>query len=794
MISILFTLGLSAQNSEFEIVGQLNDTKDSSSLPYVTIQTYLNDTASTPVFSCISDNFGKFKIRLSTQGEYYIVFSYLGKQTLIKNISLKSDNYIDLGNLEMADQNTELGAVNIVGQRPLVNVSSEKLIYNVSEDSQALNSTLLTIAEKVPLININREIGLLLNNCKPLILINGRKLKSVNNNPVFYLKNTAASNIEKIEVVTNPGSKYDADVRCGVVNIITKKNRESSLMMGSETDSNLGYGIFTDFGFKYNKLTINGNLTYNSTHKFDVEQHTQRLNKQETQNYKFIQNGESKRLNNDISKALSFDLSYEFDTLNNLSFSTGYYQNDFSDTLFQENSMNDFSNNLIYSYNSQELSNIKWGNYNVGSSYEFISKNKRNNLVVSALKEVEFVNRSNVQLTLPVFNYSFSSLDYIHDEKQDENTMQIDFVHNFKNNSQLSAGAKAIFRDNTSISEKQLINNTSEIEKHENFQNMQHVYALYSEYKFKILEEYSINTGLRFESTRIDGGYENDNANDFTANYSNLLPYILISKKTSKGILFSTGYNSKISRPNVYALNPTILALDQQSIYYGNPDLTSEYLSTFSLNYTNRLKRIKQNAKLSYIFSNNSIQNISGITNDVYYTTYTNEGKFNELKLNLNLSSTIATWLQLRFSGSGSYVNVWNDEMKNSGFTGTLNSTANITLPNDYYIGMSGMYIFPTINLQGSDFSFYICDINASKAFLKDKLNVELRLSNPFWKTKKYSKRIETNEMRILSDVLNMGRKLSISISYTFNNNYVRANKTSKSIENSDLKGSQGAQ
>jgi len=791
---LLFTQTIFAQEKDFALIGVVTEPNSNITIPYVTIRAFVAKTTSNPVYACISDGNGRFKIEVKTAGDYDIVFSFVGKQTCIKHISLNKELIVDLGKIILEDSRTELNEVRVYGQKALVEVLPDKLIYNVSDDPQSFNSKLLRIVEKAPNLIVNRETGILLNNCTPLILINGRKIKSVNNAPEFYLKNTAASNIDKIEIVTNPGSKYDADESCGVVNIITKKDSEASLMIGSEADSNSDCGLFTDFGFKYNKLKVNGNIAYNSTHKFDTEEQTERLNKLDFQNYQLIQSGNTKLLGNDISKAISVDLSYEFDTLSILSFSAGYNQDNVTDTTFQENRVNDFSNIPVYSYNLHEQSDLKFGDYNLGINYEFISKNKRDNLIFSALKEVDFVNHSNSQQTLTVLNHANSLLYYKQDEKQDENTLQVDYVHNFKNYSKLGFGAKTIYRDNSSLSYKHLINNTSEIEEDENFKNTQLVYALYSEYYLKILKNYNINAGLRFESTKIDGGTEISNANDFTANYSNLLPYFLISNKTSKGVLLSVSYNTKIVRPNVYALNPTIYVIDQQSVYYGNPNLTTEILNSLNFDYSNKLKRIKQYAKLSYLFSNNSIQNISGITNDVYYTTYTNDGKYNELKLNLNLSAKITSWFHYRIGGSGSYIIVRNNEISNSGFTGIINFSANFTFPNDYYIGMSGMYKFPSITLQGSGFSFYSCEMNASKAFFGDKLNVELTLSNPFWKTRKYNKTIETNEMQIFTDKLNMGRKFAISVYYTFNDKDVKATKASKGVENDDLKGSQGAQ
>ena len=794
VLTLLFTQTIFAQEKNFVVSGVVNEPNSSITIPYVTVQAFVSKETSNSVYACVSDGNGKFRVEIKTAGDYDLVLSFVGKQTLIKHISLNKELIVDLGRISLEDSKTELNEVEVYGQKNLVEVLPDKLIYNVADDPQSFNSNLLRIAEKAPNLIVNRETGILLNNCTPLILINGRKLKSVNNDPVFYLKKTAASNIDKIEIVTNPGSKYDAEESCGVVNIITKKDREASLMIGSDADSNLGYGMFADFGFNYNKLTVNGNIAYNSTHKFDTEEHTERINKLNFQNYRLIQSGETKLLGNDISKAISIDLSYEFDTLNTISFSAGYNDDRLTNTTFQENRMLDFSNNPVYGYDLHEQSDLKFGNYNLVLNYEFVSKSKRDNLVVSALKEVDFVNHSNSQQTFNVLNYTNSLLNYSQDENQDENTLQIDYSHNFLNKSQLSFGAKAIYRDNSSLSDKQLINSITDINEKENFKNTQLVYALYSEYTLKILKNYNINAGLRFESTKIDGGTLNSSANDFTANYSNLLPYLLLSTKSSKGVLLSASYNTKIARPNVYALNPTILVLDQQSVYYGNPNLTSELLNSLSFDYSNRLKRIKQYAKLSYQFSNNSIQNISGITNDVYYTTYTNEGKYNEFKLNLNLSAKITSLLQYSIGGSGSYVSVRNNEMSNAGFTGIVNSSAYFTLPNDYYIGMSGFYKFPTITLQGSGFNFYSCEMNASKSFFGDKLNVELTLSNPFWNTRTYNKTIETNEMRIVTDKLNMGRKIAISIYYTFNDKDVNAIKSSKSVENSDLKGSQGAQ
>jgi len=792
-VYLLFPRVLCAQNNIYTVVGVVCEPNSTTTIPYVTIQSYVAGTTSNPVYSCVSDGLGKFNIAIANPGEYDIVFSYVGKRTHIAHVSLKTETTINLMTVKLEDQSKELGEVNVYGQKPLVSVLPDKIIYNVSDDPQAFNSNLLKIARKIPVLNVDRENGILLNNCTPLILINGRKVKSINRDPVLFLKSTAASKILKIEIVSTPGSKYDGDESCGVVNIVTNKTNNASLMVGTEGDSNLGYTMFTDVGFKSNKFTVNGNLSYSSTKKFDSEKHSERLNKKDVLNYKLIQNSENKLVGNDVSKTFSIDASYEFDSLNILNFATGYNQSNSKYSRQELNTMSNIADMPVYAFNAKEYSGLKFGDYNIGLNYEHISKDKRNTLTVLALKEVEYVEQSKDQEALSILNYTGSHFVYDQNEKMDENTLQIDFVHDFKNESKLSTGAKTIFRDNSDVSEKYNYAADIGVQK-ENFNNNQLVFSLYSEYAFKIKKRLNISAGLRFETTSIDGGFENNDMADFSTNYSNLLPYLLISTKTSKGILLSTSYNAKMKRPGVTALNPTIYVLDQQSIYYGNPSLTSEYLNKISFDYSNSLKRIKQFAKLSYTFSENSIQNSSGIANNIYYTTYMNDGKFKDINLYLNLSSRITSWLQARLSGSASYITLSNKEASNSGFTGSVNASAFFDLTKGYELSMSGMYRFPGITLQGYGFNFYSSYLGASKAFFDDKLNVELAVSNPFWKTKKYSRTMDADDFRIATDVFNIGREFLISVSYTFNDKDIRASKTSKSIENQDLVGSKGAQ
>jgi len=789
VLALLFTQSVIAQNANYVVSAVLIEPSGQTTIPYVTIQTFVVNGGTTPVYSCVSDANGRFNVTVEASGEFDLVFSYIGKQTVIKRVNLKDERSVNLGSVVLKDSETALSEVNVYGNKVLVELQPDKLIYNVADDLQSSNSNLLRIAEKAPTLSVNKESGVMLNNCVPTILVNGRKLKSVNNNPVYYLKNTAASNIERIKIISNPGSKFDGDVTCGVVNIITKKNREASLMLGADVETNRAYGMFADFGAKSNKLTVNGNLSYNSSSVFDTEKYSERVNKDDFTNYKLIQSSKRKLLDNDVSKAFSLDLSYEFDTLQSISFSAGYYQNSMQDTTFQFNNMTDKSNNAVYGYQMTKRSSLKWGDYMMGANYEFLSKSKRSNLVISALKEVDFVDRMSIKLTQAVLNYSDAMLNDKLNEKQDENTLQLDFTQYFSKHNSLNVGAKTILRNNTSESDKYIVNGTADVQEKEDFKNTQQVYALYSEYAFQLSKMLNACAGMRLESTAIDGGFEDKQSADFNTQFTNLLPYVLLSTKTPKGVLYSVSYNSKIIRPNVYALNPTVYILDQQTIYYGNPTLKSEYLNTFSLDYSNRLKAIKQYVKLSYMYSNNSIQEISGIENDVFYSSYTNEGKYNELKLNVNLNTTIATFLQFKIGGSGSYVKVRNAAVSNSGFTGVVNSSASFTLPKDYYIGLSGMYRFPVVSLQGKGYNFYNCEINASKAFFKEKLNVELALLNPFWKNKKYHSTLETDKMHVVNEVYNLGRRLSLSVYYSLNDKDIKAVKASKSVENDDLKG-----
>ncbi|GAF05821.1 hypothetical protein JCM21142_114575 [Saccharicrinis fermentans DSM 9555 = JCM 21142] len=789
-LSVLF-IPVYARISSFELVGSVKEANNEKPIPFVTIQVFKDSLTTIPIYSCISDSVGMFQINLEHSGKYQLSFSCVGKQSKIIRADITTDNFTDLGDIKMEDSNAEIGVVNVIGSKPLVEVHPDMMVYNVSDDVMSLSSDLLSITEKVPLINVDPEVGVLLNNCTPLILINGRESKAVNKNPIFYLSSMPASRVSKVEVITLAGSKFNSDANCGVINIVYKKQDNKSLSVGSQLNSITGYVSSLDFGFKHKKIILNASVGYGNGKNFNSNEFLERLNKQDAEFHNLVQSGETKQ-DFEIVNRYSLETSYDLDSLNLLSFTTSYYHNRMNNNTAQFNEMSNINDDLIYSYNLDEKHKSIWRNYDLSFNYKSISRNKKNVFNLSLLKDNEYINRIQDQVVLEGENYQNIHYLTILDEESDENSLQIDFVRNLYNSNKLNLGSKFVFRDNNSNSSRVWENDADAVEEDITFDNSQRILSLYSEYSFNLPKKYKWHTGLRFETTNIDANF--NSSEEFSSSYTNLLPHILISKKTSSGIIISSAYNSKINRPSIQALNPSLYVIDANSIYFGNPKLTSEYLSTISVDYNNNLHLIKHFIQFSYSLSNNTIQNYSYIEDDTYYTTYTNDGKFKEFSLFINLSARFTSWLNSRLNGSLDYVNISTQNESNSGFTGMVYASAYFKLPRAYNINLNGMYRFPRILAQGISYNYYSFRAKATKVFFDDRLNVSFTMEHPFWENRKYSKTIDSDFFHMQTDKYILGRTFSISVMYSFNDNKIKSRKSGKKIVNKDIKGGISAQ
>lgn len=224
---ILCTLGsgtLKAEQEKWEVQGVVLDSLTLHPEMYATIRIFRQSNLVKPITSLVSDNQGFFQSLLPIPGPYTLLITSVGRETIVKNFEVSKEKPdCNLGKLLVREDVKLLDGVSIFAAKPLVKAEVDKTSYNVEDDPDSQTNTLLEMLRKVPLVTVDGEDNIKLNGSSSFkIYMNGKPTNMLSNNPKDALRSIPASTIKKIEVITDPGARYDAEGVSGVLNILTK--------------------------------------------------------------------------------------------------------------------------------------------------------------------------------------------------------------------------------------------------------------------------------------------------------------------------------------------------------------------------------------------------------------------------------------------------------------------------------------------------------------------------------------------------------------------------------------------
>ena len=259
-------LSLSAQTSTtFTVTGQVLDSLTNETVPYATLNFSLASAPKKSVLLLACDIDGKFKAQLKSSGKYILQLQSIGMANTTKWFSVGKQPTLNLGNVYMQSDNKVLKEVNVTAQKKLVRVELDKLTYSLNDDPEAQTSNTLDMLRKVPMITVDGSDEIQLQGSTNFkIYVNGKPSNMMNNNPADVLKSMPASSVKDIEVITDPGSKYDAEGVGGIINIITTRNILDGYTASVNADASLlgrmGAGAY--LSAKFGKFGITGNYKY----------------------------------------------------------------------------------------------------------------------------------------------------------------------------------------------------------------------------------------------------------------------------------------------------------------------------------------------------------------------------------------------------------------------------------------------------------------------------------------------------------------------------------------------------
>lgn len=806
-ILLYFPLIVSSQapiEPKMQVKGIVSDSLTEETVPYATIKIAKKDNPSKVEKVVPTDENGKFQFSMNQAGEYLLTVEFIGKEPTIKPFILAAGKTLDLGNILMKDNTKVLNEVVVSAQRPLIKVDLDKITYSMEDDPESKTNNALDMLKKVPMITVDGEENIQLKGSSAYkIYINGKPSSMLASNPKDVLRSMPASTIKDIEVITDPGAKYDAEGVAGIINIITKKNTAMggyTATVNSWVNSQGGYGVGGNLMLKSGKFGFTGNYTLYKYRNPEYETSLIRENFKDLQNKYLIQSGTGKNRGN--GQFGNGELSYEIDSLNLINIGFGRYAGDGKQTSYTSNRMEDATFAPIKEFDQFTDGTYRYGSTELKADYQMASRTVKDRLLtISYRLALEPDDWSSDNRIAGILNMPDSRNNQYSDGDQKEHTVQIDYATPFAKIHNLEAGLKYITRLNESNSGYQFLNAAGswvdEPSLKDEFKHRQDIYSAYGSYAVKF-KKIGFKAGLRYEGTHMNVKYplakdEVSNEKNFKTNLSNLVPSVTMSYQVNQSQSLRLGYNMRISRPGIWQLNPFENRTDSLNSSVGNPNLKPVESHTIDLNYNFFNPKFNMNASLSYNFVDNSIERITELDGIVSRTTYANVGKSKRLGLYTNLSWMPTAKIRLTGNLSGSYIDVKSNDMEfklsNSGFVGNAYSNMQYTLPKDYkanvYLGGGTPYF----NIQGRGPSYNYYGLSFSKGFLSDKLNINISASNFFSNYQKFRNIINNPNFHTESFSIYQRRFFSMRVSYRFGEMKAQIKKAVRGITNDDSMG-----
>ena len=714
------------------VTGVLMDKNLNEGEPFATVRVFKVGKSDKPIAMFITDENGRFKQEVKGKGKYDIVFSSVGKDELRQTIELGNENPIDLGTVYVKDSETMLKGVEVVAQKPLVKMDVDKMSYNVAEDEDSKSNTVLDMLRKVPMVTVDGQDNITVNGSSSFkVYVDGLPNVMFSSNPSMVFKSMPASAVKSIEVITNPGAKYDAEGAAGVLNIVmNKQNTQAAQSMNgfngtvraSAGNKQLGASVFLNG--QQGKLSYSANVmtSYNKPGNTTTEME------------QIQDNGVSQILTSDNDLKTPFTMG---------SLSLGYQIDDMSalNLTAQVNSMNTKTTGTTYT----TMGGAAYGN---GFSYGSTTDMKMSRTSFSGSIDYQrFFNKQHTHslgftyqlnyspATTETTNNFLNTSSYIdltnrYSENKDKTTnhiFQLDYSLPIGIGQTLNLGSKLQLHDATSDS-KYYLKDVYDPSTSSEYEYKNTILAGYGEYVGN-WEKFGLKAGLRYEYTWQDVKYQLGNGQDFSTGYGSLVPTASMQYNLGVGSNIGLTYDMRISRPGISYLNPYVDKSNPIALFYGNPDLDVEKAHNVSLVYNAFTQKLMVNLNLHHNFVDNAISQYSFYDdNNLLNTTYGNVVKSHQTGLSGYVSYLLTKDTRIFFNGGVNYIDLRSTalDQKNSGWTANVMGGVQQTLP--WNLKLSAFVISSTksYTLQGWSSGFNLITASLSKSLLKNKLNLSV--------------------------------------------------------------------
>lgn len=813
---LLFFLNGKAQESAsgemYQVRGMVCDSLTCQPEMYVTLRIY-DPSFGEPIRIFVSDDQGRFESSLPRPGKYILQATSVGKETLMHVFTLQTGSHRqDLGQLWMKDDVKQLGEVSVYAAKPLVKTEIDKTIYSLEDDPDALTSTLIEMLRKVPLVSVDGEEKIRVEgNTSFRIYMNGKPSNMLSNNPTEVLRSIPAYTVKKIEVITDPGARYDAEGVSGILNIVTKGaelegynvNLNAQWMNRSQ-----GAGGFATL--KYGRLSVAANYAFNRyTSKIKESYYRWQINHPEEERLSSFSNIRAKT----PGHYAGLEGSYELDSLNLLSVSGAINLNKRKDTYASFYRMEDHFQTQVYSYREDQTDHQHWGSGSFKMDYQHLFNQKKSEMITLSYQYDYSPDDRNTYTSRLDREGDSPSLEFIYDRdkqlnraKRHEHTLQLDYLvplvrfFSFVDRHQLESGLKYIRRNNLSKAFSYIQTGTFDTwepapsQSVLDYRHIQNIMALYAGYAF-YRGKWAANGGLRMEHTWQNVQYKKGEGEDFEYKVTDWVPAFTASYKMSDRHQLQMGYTVRMRRPGINFLNPYVF-ITGSGIRYGNPTLTSEKQQRLTLTYNYLSAKVNLQVRGLYTVGKNCIGNYQFIADDgILNDTYGNIAEVQGGGVSGYMGYSPTPTLSLSVNGVMNYLSTRAETgqtgrlsgQHNEGFCGGLYVNFSQKWRKTWRLAVGGGYGHPEPKLGMDPFHHYFYTVALAKTFLDDRLTLNLRLQNIFTPSITLTTHQRYADFQSVTDQRRYEREVGFSVSYRFGSLKTQVRKVLRSILNDDL-------
>jgi len=718
-----------------------------------------------------TDSLGTYRLPKDSL-RYRLYATFIGMEPIID--TLTADGKIDTLRYIFRPKITELAAVLVSARRKILEVKDDRFIYNVSADSTARSKSLSQILGNLPFVTVDGagEVQVA-GQTSYKVLMNGKETALFVSSIAQALRSFPAEIVSRIELITSPAARYDAEGITAIINIVTKK---FAGYKGFQTiyASNLTHfsGGLTLTG-RTGKLGITMNTTSDGTWSFLKEYRTTITTPLSVSAYRerTVNATEAiKRLNTGGTVELNFDI----DSLHSI---IGYITSDIAST----------NNGLQQRVQTQLTGGItdegniatdgSDGSPGLSAGFDYTQKSKKNPKKELAFR-FNWKGNSNQVNNATVQKYQMFNKWMINQStaRNNEYTFQLDATPLALEKYTLEAGIKTILRrasaDYTSLFNFNKDSNYIKDAANSNsFTYSQEVYAAYANVSGTIRKN-TFRAGLRIEQTNIKGIF-NNLSNPVTGDYLSLIPNFYWSLKTGRNTSVSLAYNLNLLRPYVTSLNPFVNNVDSLYISYGNPRLGPQLVHKLVAQIRHNKEKLFITATLTGSFSNNEILSyrLFDAATGITAVTFGNVGKEQQISLGGSINYQFSKKFKVGLWGDIRYVDIQNLLQKNQhnhGYSGVVGSFFTWDAGNRFSLSGSGGVDIRNVTLLGRRTPFIFYQINSGYHIIKNKLYATVNWNNVHSDYFTLRTNFQDNAVRSETVVKRLYRVIFLGFQYTF--------------------------